>query len=82
MHAFGDAHRQLERAIALEARLPTDARPSAADRIDVRRRAATDADLAGAADRARELILEALHDADENADDAHAGIGSTRAWRS
>jgi ATP/maltotriose-dependent transcriptional regulator MalT len=68
VHAFGDAHRQLERAIALEPRLPKDARPSVEDRIDVRRRAATDADLTGAADRARELILEALRDADEHAD--------------
>jgi len=74
VHAFGDAHRQLERAIALEDRLPEDARPSAADRIDVRRRAATDADLAGAADRARELILEALRDAEVSADARTKGL--------
>jgi DNA-binding CsgD family transcriptional regulator/tetratricopeptide (TPR) repeat protein len=60
VHAFSDAHRQLERAIALEPRLPAKAAPTAPQRIDVRRRAATVADLGGSAERAVELIQEAL----------------------
>ncbi|MEO5941592.1 MAG: LuxR C-terminal-related transcriptional regulator, partial [Candidatus Limnocylindrales bacterium] len=60
VHAFGDAHRQLERAIGLEARLPVDDRPAPEDRIDVRRRASTAADLDGVHERAIELIRDAI----------------------
>jgi DNA-binding CsgD family transcriptional regulator len=59
VHAFGDAHRQLERAMALEPRL-TGGPPPATERVAIRRRAATLADLAGAPDRAMALIRDGL----------------------
>jgi DNA-binding CsgD family transcriptional regulator/tetratricopeptide (TPR) repeat protein len=74
VHAFGDAHRQLERAIGLESRLPVDARPTAAERIDARRRAATAADLGGSSDRANELIREALALAEAEGDPVTTGV--------
>jgi DNA-binding CsgD family transcriptional regulator/tetratricopeptide (TPR) repeat protein len=60
VNAFADAHRQLERAMALEDRLPADARPDDLERIETRRRAAIVADLGGAYDRAVALTEEAL----------------------
>ena len=60
INAFADAHRQLERAMELEPRLPTDARPGPSERLAIRRRAATMADLAGAPERSLELVREAL----------------------
>ncbi|HEY7130860.1 MAG TPA: AAA family ATPase, partial [Candidatus Limnocylindrales bacterium] len=60
INAFADAHRQLERAMELEPRLPGDVRPTPADRLATRQRAATMADLAGDRERALELVHEAL----------------------
>ena len=74
VHAFGDTHRQLERAIALEARLADDARPTDLDRIDVRRRASTAADLSGAAERAIELMRAALTLAEAQGDPVLMGV--------
>ncbi len=74
VHAFADAERLLERAIALEADLPADGRPSGAERIAIRRRASTVADLAGNIPRAIELIGDALSLVDVTADPATAGL--------
>jgi len=63
IHAYADAHTEYERAIDLEARLPAGQRPAAAD-LDLRRRAAEAADLAGALPRATVLTNEALALAD------------------
>ena len=78
VHAFGDTHRQLERAIALEPRLPDAARPPEIERIDVRRRAATAADLSGAADRALELMQDALALAEAHGDPVLTGVIHSR----
>lgn len=78
VHAFSDAHRQLERAIALEPRLPAKAAPTAAQRIDARRRAATVADLGGSAERAVELIREALALSEAAGDLVTAGLLHSR----
>ncbi|HEX5823389.1 MAG TPA: AAA family ATPase, partial [Candidatus Limnocylindrales bacterium] len=56
VHAFADAQRLLERAIGLEGQLPPEEAPSAAERIDVRRRAAQAADLSGELERATEMV--------------------------
>ncbi len=74
IHAFADAHRQFERAMALEARLPADGLPTVAERIDTRRRAATVADLAGALERGVELVRDALAMTDETIDPTVAGL--------
>ncbi|HEY7969584.1 MAG TPA: AAA family ATPase [Candidatus Limnocylindrales bacterium] len=68
INAFADAHRQLERAMELEPRLPADARPSPSERLAIRRRAATLADLAGARERSLELVHEALALAEPESD--------------
>src|SRR5439155_7687988 len=60
VHAYADAHRQFERAVALEERLPPDALPPMRERIEIRRRAATDPDLGGSLERGIELIRTAL----------------------
>jgi DNA-binding CsgD family transcriptional regulator/tetratricopeptide (TPR) repeat protein len=81
VHAFGDAHRQLERAIALEPRLPANAGdpvPTELERIDVRRRAATAADLGGAPDRAMELMQAALALAETHGDPVLTGVLHSR----
>ncbi|HUQ77769.1 MAG TPA: AAA family ATPase [Patescibacteria group bacterium] len=78
VHAFADAHRQFERAFALEPSLPPDALPSLIDRIDARRRAATAADLGGSPDRAGELIRAALTAAEEHGDPVVSGILHSR----
>ena len=78
VHAFADAHRQFERAFALEARLPPDALPAPIDRIDARRRAATTADLGGSSERAIELIREALSAAEEHGDPVVSGVLHSR----
>jgi DNA-binding CsgD family transcriptional regulator/tetratricopeptide (TPR) repeat protein len=78
VHAFADAHRQWERAFVLEDRLPAASRPSAAERLAARRRAATVADLGGASDRALELTTEALGLADSLGDGTAAGILHSR----
>ena len=74
VHAFADAHRQLERAIALEDRLGAADVPSLEERVTIRRRAATVADLGGARARASELVREALTFAEETADPRLIGI--------
>jgi DNA-binding CsgD family transcriptional regulator/tetratricopeptide (TPR) repeat protein len=74
VHAFADTHRQLERAIALEPRLTEDARQTETERIDVRRRAATAADLSGAPERAIELMHAALALAEAHGDPALTGF--------
>ncbi len=78
VHAFGDTHRQLERAIALEPRLPDPVRPTDLERIDIRRRAATAADLSGAAERALELMHEALTLAEADGDPVLRGVIHSR----
>ncbi len=77
IHAFGDAHRQLERAIVLESRLD-DGLPPAIERVGIRRRAATVADLAAAPDRAMELIREALELAADLDDPRTTGLLHSR----
>ncbi len=74
VHAHVDAHREYERAHELEAALRGDARPDLAARLELRRRAAESADLAGALDRAIELTREALDVAGELADPATTGV--------
>lgn len=74
VHAFADALRLFERAIALEAALPPDAAPSMEERVGVRRRAADAADLDGRFDRAVELTRSALEFVDPTDDPALAGI--------
>ena len=74
VHAFADAQRLLERAIALEDLQPRDATPAPAERVDVRRRAAQAADLSGQFDRATELVREALALIDPVADPTLAGL--------
>ncbi len=78
VHAFADAHRQFERAFALEPRLPADALPPPIERIDARRRAATAADLGGSPDRAGELIRAALAAAEEHGDPVVSGVLHSR----
>ncbi|HEU0244795.1 MAG TPA: LuxR C-terminal-related transcriptional regulator, partial [Candidatus Limnocylindrales bacterium] len=77
VHAYADAHRALERAIALEPRLPP-AGDDAARRLDLRRRAADDADLDGEFARALELTREALALVDAVADPVAAGTLHSR----
>ena len=76
--AFGEALDHLERAIDLEVHLPESVQPSTAERLDVRRRAADVADLAGAFDRSIELTREALGMVDSTADPTTAGILHSR----
>jgi DNA-binding CsgD family transcriptional regulator/tetratricopeptide (TPR) repeat protein len=73
VHAFGDAQRLLERAIGLAAALPADARPSLAESIDLHRRAADAADLAGAFDAAIAHVRAALSLLDASAEPVAAG---------
>jgi ATP/maltotriose-dependent transcriptional regulator MalT len=73
VHAFADVQRLLERAISLEPLLPPEAVPSRTERVDVRRRAADAADLAGRLDRAAELLQAALDLIDPESDPALAG---------
>jgi DNA-binding CsgD family transcriptional regulator/tetratricopeptide (TPR) repeat protein len=74
VHAYADAHRQFERAIALEERLPHDALPPIRDRIEIRRRAASDADLGGSLERGIALIRAALEMATTTADPTLSGL--------
>ena len=78
VHAFADAHRLLERAIALEPLLPPEAAPDAAARISVRRRAADAADLDNQLGRAQELLRDALEIVDATAEPALAGVMRSR----
>jgi len=78
VHAFEEALRLRERAIALEASLPPDAAPDVSARMDSRRRAADDADLAGKFARAIELAAEALSLVDASADPATAATLHSR----
>ena len=73
VHAFGDAQRLLERAISLATALPADARPGVAELIDLHRRAAEAADLAGAFDAAIAHIRAALVLLDPSSEPAIAG---------
>jgi DNA-binding CsgD family transcriptional regulator/tetratricopeptide (TPR) repeat protein len=72
VHAYADAHRDLERAIALEPRLPARADDVSARRA-IRSRAADDADLAGEFERALELTREAIALVDPAVDPDVAG---------
>ena len=77
VHAYADAHRHLERALALEPHLP----PGADDelgRLSLRRRAADDADLGGDPARAMELTRAALAMVDPSADPVTAGLLQSR----
>jgi DNA-binding CsgD family transcriptional regulator/tetratricopeptide (TPR) repeat protein len=74
VHAFADAQRLLERAMALEAQLPPEEAPSVGERIDVRRRAAQAADLSGELERAAEILREALVLTDPAEDPTLAGL--------
>ena len=78
VHAFTEAHRYLEQALALEAELPEAERPSREERFALRRRAADAADLAGEFDRAAALLGEALELVDTNADPTTAGLIHSR----
>ena len=77
VHAYADAHRHLERAIALEPRLPhaTDDEPG---RVSLRRRAADDADFGGDFVRAMELTRSALAMVDPAVDPVTAGLLHSR----
>ena len=74
IHAYVDAHRQVERVLALWDRVPDAADRVQMDRIDVRREAADIADLAGRGDRSVELIELALAEIDEREDPIRAGL--------
>ncbi len=74
VHAFADAQRLLERAIGLEDVLPPDMRPSDAERVDLRRRAAEAADLTGQFDVAIAHVREALSFLDASSRPAMAGL--------
>jgi DNA-binding CsgD family transcriptional regulator len=73
VHAFGDARRLLERAIALSAMLPPDSRPDRSELIDLHRRTAEAADLGGEFDLAIAHVREALPLLDASSDPAIAG---------
>jgi len=77
VHAYADAHRHLERALALEPRLPpgTD---DAEGRLALRERAAEDADLGGEFERAMELTRDALALVDPTEDPVRAGLLHSR----
>ncbi|HEY3336374.1 MAG TPA: AAA family ATPase [Candidatus Limnocylindrales bacterium] len=77
VHAYADAHRALERALALEPRLPQVA-DDPGSRLELRRRAADNADLDGEFARALELTREALTLVDPAADPATAGTLHSR----
>ena len=77
VHAYADAHRHLERALALEPRLS----PGTDDdgrRVSLRRQAADDADLGGAFARAMELTRSALALVDPMLDPVTAGVLHSR----
>jgi DNA-binding CsgD family transcriptional regulator/tetratricopeptide (TPR) repeat protein len=74
VHAHGDAHRHFEKALELEASLPTGERLSTSEALSLRRRAADEADLAREFDRAMALTREALAMVDPAADPATAGF--------
>ena len=78
VHAFADAHRQWERAFALEDHLAPDARPADPERLADRQRAATMADLGGSVDRAVELTREALSLAEVGDDPTATGVLHSR----
>jgi DNA-binding CsgD family transcriptional regulator/tetratricopeptide (TPR) repeat protein len=78
MHAHADAFREFERARSLEDELPADARPSTAERLDLRRRATEAADLAGAFERSIELAREGLELARELDDRVAMGLLHSR----
>jgi DNA-binding CsgD family transcriptional regulator/tetratricopeptide (TPR) repeat protein len=77
VHAYADAHRHLERALALETRL-AEGTPATGERVALRIRAADDADLAGDIERALELTREALALTDPVADPTAAGLLHSR----
>ena len=77
MHAYADAHRHLERALALEPNLPTGA-VDRAGRVSLLRRAADDADLGGDFARALELTRSALAMVDPAVDPVTAGLLHSR----
>jgi DNA-binding CsgD family transcriptional regulator/tetratricopeptide (TPR) repeat protein len=77
VHAYADAHRHLERALDLEARLPAAAADTAA-RVELRSRAADDADLAGELSRAMELTRAALELVDSELNPVAAGLLTSR----
>lgn len=74
VHAHADAFREFERARTLEDALRGDERPTPPERLDLRRRAAEVADLAGAIDRAIELASEGLALATELGDPVEMGL--------
>ena len=78
VHAFGDTQRLFERAIRLENALPLDDRPTTPERIELRRRAAEAADLAGDFDAAAAHMVDALALVDASATPALAGLLRSR----
>ncbi len=74
VYAHADAHREYGWAIELERDLPDDRRPSLEERLELRRRAAETADLAGELERAIELTTEALDLAGQSGDPVAAGL--------
>ncbi|HYO44643.1 MAG TPA: AAA family ATPase [Candidatus Limnocylindrales bacterium] len=77
VHAYADAHRHLERALDLEARL-AGAVADRAGQVALRGRAADDADLAGDFERALELTRAALELVDASCDPVTAGLLHSR----
>ncbi len=77
VHAYADAHHHLERALALEPRLPTGTDDDGR-RVSLRRQAADDADLGGDFARAMELTRSALALVDPGLDPVTAGVLHSR----
>ena len=74
VHAYADAFRQAERALALWDRVPDAAERLGQDHVELLRESADGADLAGLADRAVELASQALDLVDERRDPIRAGL--------
>lgn len=74
MNAFEDARRHLDRALGREGQLPAEIAPTLDERIALRRRAATVADLAGDLPRASALLHEALDLADAGTSPETRGV--------
>jgi DNA-binding NarL/FixJ family response regulator len=74
VHAYADAFRQAERALALWDRVPDAAERLGEDHVELLRESADGADLAGLAERAVELASQALDLVDERRDPVRAGL--------
>jgi predicted ATPase/DNA-binding CsgD family transcriptional regulator len=79
--AFAEANRDFERAVELWNRVPADERPESVSLLDLVRRAAEAAHLAGENDRAIALVHRALALIDVDADPRTAGLLHERLGR-